>query len=163
MNTQEALAFLSQHQPMPDHPEEALMDCYKRVTEWLYHNPEPASVPLLIHSLAEWSDWLVYDGVQSILRCFEPHEVVPHLLKGCESPHHCVRLWSADSVRFFPDARFVQPLAAILEEPYVDLRLVAAASLESLNLPEVVAVAKDHLPRESDEEVREILEDIIAG
>lgn len=163
MTNEEALDFLKAHQPLPDDPGEELLQRLRSATFCLFQNPDPACIPLLLNALARWDDWSLYDSVQSVLRQFKPAEVVPHLRAGLDHQREVTRSWSADTARFFPHPLLVEPLGRLLGESRPEIRLVAAAALEMIALPEVVKLAERALDTEEDEDVLEILRQIIAN
>ncbi len=163
MTLAEALAFLKSQQPMPNDPEEPLLQRFRAVTHFLFQHPDPACIPLLLNALAHWDDWSLYDSVQSVLRQFKAQEVVPHLRVGLAHEREVTRTWSADTARYFPHPLLVEPLGRLLREDRVEVRLVAAAALELIPVPEVVQLAKAAVELERDEDVLEILRTIING
>ncbi len=163
MTNEEALDFLNAHQPLPDDAREELLQRLRTVTSHLFQHPDPACIPLLLNTLARWDDWSLYDSIQSVLRQFKPAEVVPFLRAGLDHKRDVTRSWSADTARYFPHPLLVEPLGRMLGEPRSEMRLVAAAALEMIALPEVVALAKQALDTEEDEDVLEILRQIVAS
>lgn len=162
MNLSEALTFLAQNQPMPDDPPDDLFKVYREITEYLFNNPDPSCIPFLIGSFGRWDDWTVYDSVQSVLRKFPAKQVVPHLKAGLESDFENVRMWSGDSARYFPHPLLVEPLAQLMQNESAEVRLMASAALEMIEIPEVVRLAREQLPLETDEDVIDVLQQIIA-
>ena len=162
MNVQQALDFLSENQPMPDHPSEALLERYRETTEVLFQFPDSGCIPLYIGSLADWDNWSIYDSIVSVLRLFPLETVVPHLLKGFESANLSQRQWTADMVRFFPDPVFLPFLEKLLQESKTETRMVAAAALERVGGSEAALIARSRLAVESDEDVIEALESLVA-
>ena len=158
MRRDEALNFLSQHQPMPDNPPVQLLASYKTATATFYEDPDPACIPLLLNSFSEWNEWLVYDFVQCVIRRFSFDQVLPHLVAGLRGPTSCVRFWCADTARFFPDECLVNPLGELLRNGTAELRLAAASALKAIDSERARAVAKMVLPEEKDERVRTVLE-----
>lgn len=155
MNLQDALHFLEAHQPLPDNAPPELIDQLKEVVVYLYENPNVACIPLLLRCFAEWDNWTLYDSIQSVLKLFPMEKVIPHLISGLKCSK-TIRLWCADTARYFPSNELIDALAPLLQEGSSDLRLVAATALENIEDPRVVALAVEHALHETDNEVLEV-------
>jgi HEAT repeat protein len=146
---------------MPDAPGAEMLAQYKATTIWFYNHPDPACIPLFLNSFGEWRDWSLYDSVQAVIQQYSREEVLPHLVAGCSSKNEAIRLWCADTARLFPDEALIEPLAELLKETRIDMRLVAAAALECIDSPKTKDIAAAAIAGETDEEVRDILQMII--
>lgn len=151
------LDFLSQHQPMPDHPNPELMALYKEATSWFYNNPNKKCIPLFLTSFGDWEDLHVYESVQSVLSRFQPEDVIPHLKSGLQNDNETIRFWCCDTVRIFPDDSLVAYISPILESENSIVRYVAAAALEAIGSTYAKTVAAHYLLSETDEQVRDSL------
>ena len=162
MKQNEYLEFLRQNQPMPDNPTPELLARYREATNFFYENPDPLCIPLFLHSFGNWEDLTIYESVQSVLRLFPAEKVVAHLPAGLTSPNGSVRSWCADTAILFPDPSLVAYIKDLLKDPAVEIRLPAAAAMEKINSPSAREAAAQCLKDERDEDVKEILESILA-
>lgn len=161
MNFSNSIGFLEAHQPLPDKPDKALLGQLLEVLAFLKANPNSGCIPLLLGSIANWNDLMIYERIQAVLRQFSTQEMLPHLLKRFQGTHLYARIWCADTARFFPHPDLIDSLALLLEESTSSARLVAAAALENIGGPRVVKLAAEALHDEDAEDVVEILHCIL--
>ena len=166
MNKDEAFRFLAEHQPMPDFPDHSLMNRFKATTMALYNEKDEACIPLYLNSFGEWEDLTIYDSIQTVLRGFPQKSVVPHLILAMSSKNRNIMYWCADTARYFPDKSLIPCLASLMEDPVIDVRLAGAAALEQVNRgnqsDEIRAMAAQRHCMETDEDILEVLESILA-
>jgi len=163
MDTETALQFLHDHQPMPDQPDQALMKRFQTVLLFFSDQPDPRCIPLLINAFGLFDDIHLYETLNQILRRFEPETVVPHIVEACRSHYPSVRFAAADVATHFPHPDLIEPLSELAREGAVLIRLTSIVALERIGGPAVHALARERLPLESDGEIRGILEDILGG
>lgn len=161
MTTEAALAFLAQHQPMPNKPSRHKMKQFGEALTALSEDSDERAIPLLLGCYAEWEDLSLYDVIQELLRCYSREQVLPHLLAGLMDPGKKAAVFHADTARYFPHVDLIAPLARLLHQPKAYARLVAAAALERIGGGLVERIAKSALATEKDDDVQEILQTIV--
>ncbi len=165
MNREDAFRFLEKYQPLP--ADSALTDGvftqYDRVRKFFLENPDEASIPLFLNSFGEGDGLGAYQLIEDVLAKHSVQAVVPHLLGSLTSPYRSVRYWSAQIAAVFPDSRLVDPLAVLLLEVNdFDMRYAAVTALEQIEDAQILRVLRDALKRESDDEIRHLIQEVIA-
>ncbi len=155
---EEMLKFLRDHQPMPDHPTPQQWTLFKKATLYFYENPTEECIPHFLNSFGDWTNFEICESVQATLARYSHEEVVPHLLRALKSEHFSVRLWCADTARFFPDNRLLHQLERLLNEESLELRLCASAALEVNGSRKARLIAAKRLKIEEDDDVIDILQ-----
>ncbi|MBV9788479.1 MAG: HEAT repeat domain-containing protein [Chloroflexi bacterium] len=162
MNTEEALQFLRENQPLP--PDDQLDDrikTFEEVRQFFEEHIDPRCLELLLNAFGDGSGFGVYQLVEDTIRMYPPDLVVPILQRTLCSPSHSVRYWNAQVAEYFSHESLVEPLARMLEEEDPDLRWAAATALWPYDTPEKQTILREHLQHETDEELRGvILEDL---
>lgn len=166
MNIEEALAFLAEHQPLPENPEIALV----RQLHWALMavdvHLDPRAIPLILGALNDFDDLTIFENVQSTLAKFKESVIRPYLLHALKSDNYILSLWAADTIRYFPNNSYLSHLEHLYNkhlEGSAEIRMVVAAVMEVINTAEAATYAIKLITDEDDPEIREILEAVIAG
>jgi hypothetical protein len=98
MTTDEALQFLSSHQPLPPTSEisDSIIKHFDQVRKHFAAHPDNRSVPLLLNSFGEGDGHGVYQLVEDTILAHPESIVIPALLEALKSPHRSVREWNAE-------------------------------------------------------------------
>ena len=93
MNTQEALEFLEQNQPMPADSEltEEHIAKYDEIRSFFIESPDLACLPLFLNSFGDGDGFGVYQLIEDVIGQLRFEEVLPHLLDALSSPFRSVR------------------------------------------------------------------------
>jgi len=162
---EEALDFLERHQPMPPDEQltEALIGEYDEAWRALKDSDDPRVADLLLNSFGEGDGWGVYQLVDEALRSLPRQSVVEALDRSLASPFRSVRAWSMDMALDFPDTRLIPRALTLLSSDDRDQRVFAAYYLSGFETHEegTVEVLRDALHRESDDEIRSVLQESI--
>ena len=157
---EELLQFLRQHQPMPDHPSPSEWEQFKKATLYFYSNPAEECIPLFLNAFGNWKDYEICESVQATLSQFPTKTILPYLKEALKSRQFAVKLWSADTARFFPHDSLVPHLEKLLNSTSIEVRLCVAAALEACGSKKARAVAINRLKYERDEDVIDILQSV---
>ena len=132
MDTEKALDFLKQYQPMPDDLEltETQIDIYDNVRKFFVDNPDERCIPLFLNSFGRWGGYGVYQLVDEVFWHFDKEIVVPYLVNSLQSEHEGVCYWNAQIACDFPDKRLTKPLERLLLSPVKDIQKAAQNALE---------------------------------
>ncbi len=166
MTTNEAIAFLTAHQPMP--PDD--MGTQEEIDQWIesfnhamqLEPPDPRFISLFLNSFPERIEIGAYQNVDSLLARYEADIVVPELISALDSSNPSIQGFAAQFSRHYPDPRLISPLLAALNSRFADSRAFAAMSLASQLGPLIDQALTEALRRERDPDVRESIEDTIA-
>lgn len=161
MNIEEALAFLAEHQPLPEKPDIPLVRQFNWALMAVDVHQDPRAIPLILGALNDFDDMILFENVQMTLAKYKESVIRPYLLHAMKSDNHILALWAADSLRYFPDNSYLEALEELFHKNRkgsAEIRMVTAAVLEIINTPESANVATRCLINEPDEEIREILE-----
>jgi hypothetical protein len=136
MTTDEALAFLAIHQPMPPDTglSEELVTRYDEVRRHLAEHPDPRAPGLLLGSFGDGSGFGVYQLVADVLRLHDRDAVVDALGEALRSDVPSVRAWALDVALEYPDDRLDVLVRTGLESASRDDRYFAAAYLADRGL-----------------------------
>jgi hypothetical protein len=131
MNKEQALQFLREHQPMPPDEEwtEELAEQYAAVRQYFINNPDPACIPLFLHSYGERGGLGLYQMVADVFEQYSAEEVIPHLTKALSSKHRSVRYWTAQICMLFADEQLVEPVLNALKDSDEDTRYFCYTTL----------------------------------
>lgn len=110
MDVETAIAFLAAHQPMP--PDTFLTDEliaeFNAMREFLIHNPDSRSLPLLLGALPSGRGGFgVYQLVDDVLRAHPQAEVINALVSALRSSSE-PRTWALDLALEYHDQRLVE-------------------------------------------------------
>lgn len=135
MDTEQALSFLRERQPMlSDHEisdEEGSM--FAAILEHFETNLDERCIPLLIHSVSRDTALGMYEHIQFVLMAHPREQVIPHLRRALAAGNDGVRYrccWWAADVGAWELVDLIQPFTAHSDE---DVRLAAQAFVELKN------------------------------
>ncbi len=121
MTKEDALAFLCQHQPLPDdeglNESEQLIKEFDQVRQYFIGHPDPACIPLFLNAFSNSMGFGVYQLCDDVFRQFDQSLIIPHLKNALCSQHQGVRWWAAHWSIDFPSAELVAPLEQLLANP----------------------------------------------
>jgi hypothetical protein len=161
MNSEEALDFLREHQPMPPEEElsEELITRFDEARRALERDPDPRGLLLLLRSLGEGSGLGVYQLLDDTLRAYDREDVVRALSETLRSSLPSVRSWSMELALDYPDPRLVPHAVALLRSDERDARFFAAAYLVDhwSTDPDAREALRDAAVSEDDPDVRQVL------
>ncbi len=161
MNKEEALQFLWANQPLP--PDDQLGErivMFNEVRKFFQENYDPRCLEPLLNAFGDGSGFGVYQLVEDTVDRYPSELVVPQIHKALHSPHRGVRYWNAELAANFPSEILVDDLARLLDED-IDLRYAAVTALAQIDAPSAKAALRNHLPREQDAELKEIILDAL--
>jgi HEAT repeat protein len=163
MDTEEALAFLSRHQPLPPDAgwTDELAERYAEVRDYFAHSPDPRCIPLLLNSFGQGSGFGNYQLVEDVMAQFPADLVVPNLVEALRHGTPSVRYWCAQIAAYFPESRLVGPLRDLLMTGDEDSQLAAVTALERIPDERVDDVFRQALRRELSNEAREFIVDAL--
>ena len=163
MNRDEAIKFLSEHQPLP--PDRLLrrhlIERYDEVRRYFLAHPDPETIPLFINSFGAGGGFGVYQLIEDVLRCHPSAIVIPHLVDALKSRSGGVAYWSAEISAIFPDPRLVEPLISILNDGPEDARYPALTALEQIDDPRIVPALIEARERNADPGIEDLIADIL--
>lgn len=165
MNTDTALNFLCENQPLPDDAElsEELITAFDEVRKHFIEHPDPRCLPLFLGSFGDGDGFGVYQLVEDVFRGFNPADVIDELKEGLGSPRRPTRYWSAHIAAEFPSDRLLRPLIDLLQGGDGDERSTAAIALKQINDSQANRALIEAAAKEQEPEVRELLEQLISG
>lgn len=105
-----AISFLAAHQPMPSDTDlsDELIRQFNSVREFLIHNPDSRSLPLVLGALPSGSGGFgVYQLVDDVLRAHPPAEVIDALVAALRSTTE-PRTWALSLALEYDDDRLVE-------------------------------------------------------
>ncbi len=118
MTKEAALAFLRQHQPLPDDTDlmhhEDLIKTFDHVRRYFIDHPDPACIPLFVNAFGNGMGFGVYQVCDDVFRQFDQSLIVPHLKNALRNPHKGVRWWAAHWSMEYPSAELIEPLEHLL-------------------------------------------------
>jgi hypothetical protein len=170
MEVEAALAFLSEHQPLPADSDlsEELITRYNDVRRYFIASPDPRCIPLFLNSFGEGSGFGVYQVVDDVLHKYSAEQVVPHLKAGLGSPYAGVRYWCTHWAADFPSPDLIPGLTSILtSQADHECHYFAVCALEQLS-PQtgpapIAAVLEPALTGPLEPDVRALIEEVLAG
>lgn len=132
MTSDEAIAFLEQHQPMPSDFDitDAEGEMYANLLKHFEDCPDDRCVPLLINSVSADTGLGMYEHIKFVLMAHSSDAVIPHLREGLLHGSTGVKYrccwWAADV-----DAWELEPLIRpLLQHENEDVHESASAFLE---------------------------------
>jgi len=166
MTTDEAIAFLEAHQPMP--PDDK--GTQEEIDDWIeafnhamqLEPPDPRFISLFLNSFPKRMEIGAYQEVESLLARYDASLVVPPLINALESKNPSIQSFAAEFSRYFPDPRLTSPLIATLKFGFAESRAFAAMALAFHPGALVDQALAEALRRERDRDVRGSIEDTIA-
>lgn len=165
----EAISFLEKHQPMPNDDElkKEEIEEYEEVRKFFINNPDEQCISLFLNSFGGKDGLGVYQMVEDVILMYDSQKVLPYILQTFNSPCDSVKYWGIQIAANFPDSKLFIPLVNLLQHKDVDIKLatittLAQLALNNINIDEITKVVKDVCERTSDEEVREIGNEVLA-
>ncbi|MDW6001942.1 hypothetical protein [Vibrio mangrovi] len=137
MNTEDALYFLSQNQPMPpdDLLSQELIDKYDEIRKYFIKKPDDRSIDLFLRSYGEGDGWGVYQLVEDLLYQF-PHDIVvkkiKNVLEDTNIPNS-VRYWVTQVAAAFNDKILIDGLNISLSSDDVDIKEAAEIAINMMS------------------------------
>ncbi|AFI90491.1 hypothetical protein F6Q07_21435 [Pectobacterium parmentieri] len=136
MNTEEALDFLSQNQPMPS---DALLskekiDRYDEIRQYFINNPDVRAISLFLRSYGEGDGWGVYQLVEDFFYQCDPDDVkkeIKIILEDKNIPDS-VRYWVTQVSAAFSDKMFRAGLDISLGSENPDIKEAAEIAISIL-------------------------------
>ncbi len=164
MDTEEALAFLAEHQPMPSDEDltQDLIERYDEVRELFLTQDDARCVPLFLGSFGEGSGWGIYQLVEDVIFRY-PHDlVIPALDRALQSPYTSVRRWCLQIATNYSDHFLVPHYKRLLFSEDLDERIWSAHNIaNNFSYLEDIAVLRQALASETNRDVRAILTQIV--
>ncbi len=108
---------------------EELAERYDAIRQYFINNPDPACIPLFLHSYGERGGLGVYQMVADVFEQYSPEEVIPHLTVALSSEHRSVRYWTAQICMHFADERLIEPVLKALQDSDEETRYFCYATL----------------------------------
>lgn len=163
MNTESALNFLLEHQPMPDDSEltEDLIGRYDEVRKHFIANPDPRCVPLFLESFGAGDGFGVYQLVEDVFRRIDPDTVADALKRSLTHSRRPVRYWSAQIAAAFPSVVFCAPLVDMLSSGDEDERSAAAIALGQIQDARAIEALTRAEAAEKDPQMQVLLRELL--
>src|SRR5262245_42239008 len=162
MTRDEAISFLRQHQPLPDVSfDQKLLTGLHDTFQFFKANPDREALPLLVNVFGDGSASGIYQLFDELLSKYDMEDVVREVRKALSSKHRSVRYWNAQMSADFADERLTQPLADLLRADDFDMRYAAITALEQIGSPAARRELKAALLRETDAELRALIEGVL--
>lgn len=163
MNTNEAMEFLRNHQPLPPTRgiDESLLKWFDEVREFFAEHPDPRSVPLLLNAFGEGDGHGIYQMVEKTILCHPENIVVPALLNGLRSHVRSVRVWNAEIAANYSRPEFVVPLSEMLLQGSFDERMAAVIALEAIGNSEAMKALEGALTIDIEKEVKSAIREVL--
>ena len=137
MNTNEAINFLSKHQPMPADSvlTQEIIDQYDNVRKYFIEHPDIKAIPLFLRSFGDGNGWGVYQVVEDFFyKC--PRDEVVLAIKSVledETIPDSVRYWTTQAAAAFSDDILRTGIALSLASANEDIKEAALLALEVLD------------------------------
>ena len=165
MDRATAIAFLEQHQPMPDDtvlnelPD--VMTAYDEARKYFLENPDPICIRLFLNSFGSGSGYGMYQIIEDVLWKFAHEIVIPQLVDALEFGAQSTIFWNAQICASYPDIRLLPALAKILNHEDSDERWAAIMALETIGGSEVFNLLLQRLLFEKDNEIIDYLQEVL--
>ena len=169
-----ALAFLREHQPMPD---TNLVDCEELIEEWArvceYFTKHPCleSVPLFLGSFGGGDGYEMYQAFGDMIEEYNPEDVLPYFIDALNSPSLPIREQAAEASLAIKtkNTEFIDALFLKIEDhdeedsvrEWCALALCLRASFEDIDPNEYEKKIQSILERENNQKVAEELNRIL--
>lgn len=130
--TDQALAFLQQHQPLPPTEDMSveLLDRFEEVRQHFVDVPDERSIPLLLGALSKGDGHGIFQRVEDCLQQHPTHVVVPHLAAVLQGGRPEAQYWAATFATGFPHADLVSPLGELVRTGDTECRTAAIMALD---------------------------------
>lgn len=160
MEIEEALAWLSKHQPLPTDLEmtQEIADRFDEIRELFLTHSDSRCIPLFLNAFGGRNGWGMYQLIEHVLIKYPTHEILPPLVEALKSSNQYVRQWCAQIATYFPDSSLVSPLATLLADQEEDVKSAAIIALQEIQDVRVRSILEVYLEYEEDESLRELID-----
>lgn len=130
--TDQALAFLQQHQPLPPTADMSaeLLDRFDEVCQHFVDAPDERAIPLLLGALSKGDGHGIFQRVEDCLQQHPTHIVVPHLAAVLREGRPEAKYWAATFASGFPHADLIGPLGELVRTGDTECRTAAIMALD---------------------------------
>ncbi|OCG18327.1 hypothetical protein A9G24_02310 [Gilliamella sp. App6-5] len=137
MTKDDALNFLSRHQPMPSDKDltQDIIDKYDDVRKFFIKNPDKRAIELFLRSFGEGDGWGVYQLVEDFFYQCDDIDVKKEIKKVLEDttiPDN-IRYWATQIATAFSDEILRDGLQISLLSKNIDIRDVAKIAINQLD------------------------------
>ncbi|WP_343616650.1 HEAT repeat domain-containing protein [Flavobacterium sp.] len=155
MNTELAIQFLENHQPMPSDEDlsEKLIQTYDEIRRHFLKVPDKRCISLFLNSFGNIDGFGVYQLVEDVILQFQKEDVIPILIKTLKSDYYSVRYWCAMISANYPSLELLSTLKNLLYEDDFDIKAASLTSLSMYKFEETVEILKKYIEYEIDEEL----------
>jgi hypothetical protein len=163
MTVEEALAFLSQHQPMPsdrDAPD-GLFDRYNQVRRYFQEHPDVRCLSLFLGSFGNGNGRGNYQLVEDVFRRFGAADAIPRLNEALTFGTSAARYWAAQIACIYRSTDLVDGLAVCLRDRDPAVRYMAVVCLEQIGDAKSKEALRCLQNVESEKDIMELLEDVL--
>lgn len=132
ITTDQALAFLQQHQPLPPTGEMSaeLLDRFEEVRQHFVDAPDERAIALLLCALSQGDGHGVFQRVEDCLQQHPMHVVVPHLADVLQEGRPEAQYWAATFAMGFPHGDLIGPLGELVRTGNTECRTAAIMALD---------------------------------
>jgi HEAT repeat protein len=164
MNSETALAFLRQHQPLPPTRDvsDQLLKEFDDIRKYFASNIDPRCLPLLLGALGEGDGHGIYQRIADTLRQYPETEVVHALKETLQSPNEAVRTWSAEIAALYPSEQLLEALASVFLRGQVDAQQASAIAIGQIGTPAALEQLNQFLRLNLEEPVQEMLREALS-
>lgn len=136
MTKNEAIQFLSNHQPMPsdDLITQELIDKYDEVRRFFIQQPDDEAVMLFLRSYGEWDGWGVYQLVEDFFYACDAEKVKTALKEVLEDEKvsEGVRYWNTQLAAVFSDEKLRAGVNISMKSKNENIRDAALVALDMI-------------------------------
>lgn len=137
MTKEEALNFLSRHQPMPPDGNltQDIINEYDEVRKFFIKNPDKRAIELFLRSYGEGDGWGVYQLVEDFFYQCSDIDVKKRIKKVLEDQtiSDSVRYWVIQTAAAFKDEMLRNGLEISLQSKNIDLKDAAKDAIDLLD------------------------------
>ncbi|PIT58700.1 hypothetical protein [Snodgrassella alvi] len=137
MTKDDALNFLSRHQPMPSDKDltQDIIDKYDDVRKFFIKNPDRKAIELFLRSFGEGDGWGVYQLVEDFFyQCYDidVKKEIKKVLEDITIPDS-IRYWVTQIAAAFSDEILRNGLQISLQSKNIDIRDAARMAINQLD------------------------------
>ena len=156
IETEAALDFLKQNQPMPDDDRltEELITEYDEIRLFFIVNHDPRCIPLFLNSFGKGDGFGVYQLVEDVIAAYPVDWVVPCIDLALRSADPNIRYWCAQIAERFPVYDLIEPLQSAMQRED-EGSFFALISLEHIGAPEAIASVRDFMKSVKNAELKQ--------
>ena len=165
MTKDQALAFLTQYQPLPDDGKELenILEEFNEVRKYFISNPNSICIPLFLNCFGKGSGYGVYQLVEDVIITHNEDEVVFYLKKALLSDSSSIRYWCAQISENYDSEELLEGLLNVYEKGDIDAKCASLTALSGIKSNKVPEIARKALDTETDKDLIEIANDIWEG